>query len=205
LFKCSPDQIGSLVSGVNENTVVYIGPWNPTTYEKIRQYPNIKHIYEKFPNKKVFFKEIAPDSEITSVDTAIKKLEAEGHKISDYSRDMLTKVNWQEKLKSSYEIVSFSVGDLFADEKTHTYAEIKAKARELDLDLVPQSLVPSIRLNFDENGEWTLIAIEAIRDRDDRLSLFFCNRRGAVSWLDDSFGHDDDRWNSGNRFCFVRK
>ena len=151
-----------------------------------------------------WIKEITPDSEITSAETAIAKLEAEGHKIYDYAKDMLTKVNWSEKLKSSYEIVSFSVGDLFGDKNVHTYADIKAKAQELGLDLVPQALAPSIRLNYEKNGEWTRLAMEAIRDRDGDLRLFNCDRDGSGSWLSLNNGRDDGKWHDLSRFFFVR-
>ncbi len=149
--------------------------------------------------------EVIPNKEITSAETAIEKLEKEGHKINDYAKDMLTKVNWKEKLKDSYEIVQITVGDLFKDKEAHTYADIKAKAKEFDLDLVPQKLAPSIRLNYEKNGQWTPIAMEAIRDRGGSLRLFDCGGVDSESWLSRSNGDDDSRWHDNNRFFFVRK
>ena len=149
--------------------------------------------------------EVIPNKEITSAETAIKKLEKEGHKIGDYAKDMLTKVNWNEKLKDSYEIISISVGELFNNKEAHTYADIKAKAKEFDLDLVPQKLAPSIRLNYEKSGQWTPIAMEAIRDRGGSLVLFSCLEYDSESWLDRSYGDDDSRWSGDRRFFFVRK
>jgi len=204
LFDCRQDQIAFKPSDLKADSLAYIGTWNPTILKSIT--PNVKYIYESFPDKRAFLKEIIPDPEINSAETAIAKLEAEGHKISDYPKDMLTKVNWQEKPKSSYEVVSFSVADLFGDKNSHTFGDIKAKAQELGLDLIPQALSPSIRLNYPKDGEWTTMALkESIRGRDGNLRIFYCSRSGSESWLDNRNGHDGLRWNHNDRFFFVRK
>jgi len=157
---------------------------------------------EKFKGKVM---EIIPDKEITSAKTAIKKLEKEGHKVSDYVKGMLSKVNWKEKLKDSYEVVSVIVRELFGDEKSHTYADIKARAIENGLELVPAKLVPSIRLKYSKSGDWASIAMEAIRDRDGYLELFYCDGSDSDSWLSSYYGDDDFRWGDNYRFFFVRK
>jgi hypothetical protein len=156
------------------------------------------------PREFPVWKEITPDPEITSDKTAIEKLETEGHKIDDYSKDMLSKVDWKEKLKSSYQVVSVSVGELFQDEATHTYPEIKAKAQENGLDLVPAKLAPSIRENYEKNGEYTVIAMEAIHGRGGHLMLFDCNNN-SESQLSFITGRDDVEWGDSNRFFFIRK
>jgi len=204
LFDCRQDQIAFKPSDLKADSLAYIGVWNPTILKSIT--PKIKHIFESFPDKKVFLKEITPDPEITSADTAIAKLEKEGHTIPDYPKDMLTKVNWQEKLKPSYEVVSFSVADLFGDKNSHTFSDIKVKAQELGLDLIPQALAPSIRLNYPKDGEWTAMALkESIRDRDGDLGIFHCDGDGSGSWLSDDYGHGGSRWGRYVRFFFVRK
>jgi hypothetical protein len=204
LFDCTSEQIATNPKELTKNTVAYIGPWNPSVMQKMPK--TVEHIFTKFPEEKVFLKEIIPDPEINSAETAIAKLEKEGHTIPDYPKDMLTKVNWQEKLKSSYEVVSFSVADLFGDKNSHTFGDIKAKAQELGLDLIPQALAPSIRLNYPKDGEWTSMALkESIRDRDGDLRIFHCDRHGSVSWLFSSDGHDDREWYHSSRFFFVRK
>src|ERR1035437_2963849 len=96
------------------------------------------------------WKEITPNREITSAKIAIAKLKADGHRVDDNTKYMLDQVDWNENLRDSYEIVSVSVGGLFGDTKAHTYAEIEAEAQENGLDLVPASLVLSIRLNYEK-------------------------------------------------------
>jgi hypothetical protein len=204
VFDCEPNLIAHGPKEINKNTKAYIGEFTPKV---LKSFPkSIEHIYTKFPDGKVFLKEIIPDKEIESSETAIKKLEKEGHKINDYAKDMLTKVDWKEKLKNSYEIVSFSVGELFGDTKIHTYADIKAKAKENNLELVPAKLAPTIRLNYEKSGQWTNIAMEAIRDRDGNPSLFRCGRDVSGSWLYNCGRDVDvDEWHDFYRFFFVRK
>lgn len=151
--------------------------------------------------------EITPDPEIISAETAISKLKAEGYTTEDYyTKDLLTKVNWQEPLKSSYEVVSFSVADLFGDKNNHTFGDIKAKAVELGLGLIPQALAPSIRLNYPKAGDWTRMALkESIRDRGGLLRVFLCSGDGLESWLNNDFGRDVTEWNHDSRFFFVRE
>jgi len=204
VLDCEPKQIAYSEKEINENTKAYIGVWNPTVLKNLPK--NIEYIYTKFPDQKVFLKEIVPDKEITSAKIAIKKLEAEGHQVGDYAKDMLSKVDWKEKLKNSYEIVSFSVGELFGDTQMHTYAEIKAKAQESGLlDLVPANLAPEIRSNYEKSGQWTNLAMDAMRVRDGNPLLFHCNGDGSKSWLDDDNGHGDDEWDVDFRFFFARK
>jgi hypothetical protein len=146
--------------------------------------------------------EIITDPEINSAEIAITKLETEGYQIPYYAKDMLTKVNWQEELKSYYEVVSFSVGELFGDTKRHTQGDIKAKAQELGLDLIPQALAPSIRLNYPKNGERTIMALkEPIRGRDGILQLFYCGE----SWLHSYNNNEDIERGPSLSFFFIRK
>lgn len=152
--------------------------------------------------------EIETNSEIISAETAVFKLESEGYVINGSARDMLTKVNWKEKLNKSYEIVSVSVGELFGDEEQHTYAEIKAKAKEFGLELIPQALAPEIRMNYDRNGSWANVAMECIIDTDDTDIRFFCcgrNVSDSVSYLASHIGVDSYPWNSNRSFFFSRK
>ena len=150
-----------------------------------------------------FVMEIIPDKEITSAETAIQKLEKEGYEITSYAEDMLAKIDWEEKLKDSYEIISITAAELFGDTESHTYAEMKAKAIEKGLELVPAKLVPSIRLNYDKKGFGISIGTKAIAERYGNLKLFFCYMDRSVPWLYTTSGGDD----SGcfGTFFFVRK
>jgi len=75
------------------------------------------------------------------------------------------------------------VGELFGDTKVHTYAEIKARALKDGLEPIPAALAPEIRSTYEKGGQWTILAMEAIRDRVGNPSLFYCHSVGSKSWL----------------------
>lgn len=151
------------------------------------------------------WKEIIPDPEITSAETAIRKLEKEGYKINDYAKDMLTKVDWEKPLKDSYEIVSISVGELFGDTEGHTYLDIRAKAIENGLDIIPAALAPEIRSNYPKNGDHSILAMEAIRDSNGSLGFFSCLGNDSGSYLSTGSPNPYRKLNDNDRLFFVRK
>jgi hypothetical protein len=204
LFNCEPNQIATKAEDLTENTVAYIGEWNTTTMQKIPK--TIEYIYTKFPERRVFLKEIIPDPDINSTYTAISKLKAEGCTTGGYIDSLLANVNWQEELKSSYEVVSFSVADLFGNSYIHTFDDIKVKAQELGLDLIPQALAPSIRLNYPKKGQWTAMALkESIRDRGGDIRVFVCGGTGSTFWFSSHGCHAGGGWASDLELFFIRK
>ena len=66
IFECAPEQIAKNVNEIAENTKAYIGKWNIDVFQKIINYPNINHIYESFPDKKIFMQELETNPEINS-------------------------------------------------------------------------------------------------------------------------------------------
>ena len=54
VFDCTKDQIAHSTTDVNETTKAYVGPWNATVYQTVKNYPNIIYRYESFPDKKIF-------------------------------------------------------------------------------------------------------------------------------------------------------
>ena len=152
--------------------------------------------------------EVIPDPEITSAEIAIKKLETKGFKVSEIAKEMLKKINWLEKKKSSYEIVVIRARDIFLDHskhgKSYTYAEIRKKAQEFGLGIIPQALVPDIRLNYkNKNGKWMKIATELIGGRNGDLTFFNCY--SDLSLNDDNAGGVDMTWHGTTIFFFSRK
>jgi hypothetical protein len=162
---------------------------------------------EKFPT----WKEIIPDPEITSAETAKAKLEARGYKLDmRLHREFLAQLDYGENLKGSYDVVSVSVGELFDDSKIHTYAEIKTKALESGLDLVPRRLAIDLRLvNYDQPSKWTFIAMDPIistsGNGDTSMVLLYCEDTAPHLWEDVKSVSDGNEWNSEERFFFIRK
>ena len=201
-LEIDPDKIAYGTEEVNENTLAYIGKWSVDIYKQIKQYPNIRHLYEEFPDKKIFMMTLETDLAVNSPETAEAKIKEKGVGLSDYTKDILYKTEFS-KQKENYEIVSFSVSDLGFPNGA-TLRDIYAKAKTLGLDLCPAEVGPQLRLKYTDqpNGEYLRIAMEAISDRDGRPSLFgvFCDR--GRQWLDDDYGNLDNEWNGARRFVF---
>jgi len=70
VFECSHEEISYGLSSINEKTRAYIGEWSMEVFQKIRNYPQIKHLYESFPDKKIFMQSLETDASINSVETA---------------------------------------------------------------------------------------------------------------------------------------
>jgi len=152
--------------------------------------------------------EIIPDKEITSARTAIRKLQKEGYTIDDYAKKRLNKVDWKENIKDSYEIVFVRVPVLFGDNEEHTYKAFVAKALKSGLELVPEKLVPSIRLYGDKIMH-CFIATEAEEDSDGHYSLFRCgpgpHEPQFTSLTISGTGGNYYSWQEDHVFLFVRK
>ena len=111
IFEYARDEIASRTSEINENTKAYVGKWNPTVWEIIKQYPNVTHLYESFPDKKIFLKTLETDPNITSPETAEKVLRDKGMGVTNYGKDLLSQTEWS-KSKETYELVQFTVAQL---------------------------------------------------------------------------------------------
>jgi hypothetical protein len=164
LFDCTPDQIAYGTNDISENTKAYIGAWTPDIMHLLPG--GVTDIYERFPDRKVFMRTIETDPTIRNADDAIKKLEAEGYRISDWAKDMLKKVRWSGE-KQSFELASFSV-KAFGFPGNATYADICKKAKTLGLDLVPEEAGPAIRRAYpdQQSGEYLRVAMNPITDAD---------------------------------------
>lgn len=66
IFECTPEQIAHSAGEINENTRAYLGTWDMEIFQTIRQYPNIKHLYESFPDKKIFMQTLETDPNVNS-------------------------------------------------------------------------------------------------------------------------------------------
>jgi len=198
IFECTSNQITYELNEINENTKAYIGEWNIEVFKKIPN--NIVYLYESFPEKKILRKTI----ELTTKTGKeyIKELTEQGFKKSEYSEDILNKMEVL-KQKEKIDLVSFSVKQLgFPDGAT--LKEIYDKAKEFGLELCPPQVGPELRLDYKDQpaGEWLRIAMDAISDRDDNPSLFNVDQFDSVSWLCNDDGRLGLHWDGGHRFVF---
>lgn len=66
VFECQPNQMAYKIEDVNEDTKAYIGEWNIEVFRTIRKYPNIRYLYESFPNEKIIMQTLKTDPKINS-------------------------------------------------------------------------------------------------------------------------------------------
>ncbi|MCC7004435.1 hypothetical protein IT397_00745, partial [Candidatus Nomurabacteria bacterium] len=206
LFDCEPSQIATNANEVNKNTVAYIGEWSVDIYNKIKDFPNIKHLYESFPHKKIFMRTLETDSSIQTPKDAEEAILKGGHSFYGSAKEILQKTEFSKERKE-YELVSFSVGQLGFPQGATT-KEIYEKANELGLELCPAEVGPQLRLQYKDqpNEESLWIAMNAIADSDGYSRLWYVSRNGGgESWLHADWDYPGGRWFSGRRFVFSRR
>ena len=203
VFECESNKIAFNINEINENTKAYIGKWNPEIAKKIGD--NIEFLYEEFPEKKIFRKNIELTTKTS--EEYIKELMKQGNKISSYAEDMLNKMEVL-KNKENVDLISFSVEQLGFPNGA-TLQQIYDKAKEFGLELCPPQVGPELRLNYKDqpNDEYLKIAMESISDRDGNPTVFCVGRGGSGSWLGrDVGGRLVNHWDGGICFVFrVRK
>lgn len=170
IFECTLDQIAHEPNEINENTKAYIGEWNIDIFETVRLYPNITHLYESFPDEKIFMQTLKTDPKIYFPEKAKQELDDRNIYISPLGKDILKKTEFSKK-RQTYELVAFTVSQLGFPEGATT-EEIYRKALERGLKLCPAEVGPYLRLQNSEKM-WRLIAMEPIADRDGDPGLFF--------------------------------
>jgi len=217
IFECTREQIAHMPSQINENTKAYVGEWNPTVLQTIKQFPNIKHLYESFPEKKIFKQSLETDPNINSPEKAEKALIAKNMYLSDWGKDILYKTKFSHEGKT-YELAQFTVEQLGFPNGATT-AEIIGTENDLDendnhapftsgamtklgLELCPAEVGPHLRLQY-SGKEWMLIAMKQITDYEGGPSVFLLNRNGERLELDADSVEPTFGWSRDGRFVFC--
>jgi hypothetical protein len=198
IFDCQPNEIAWNQEEIDENTKAYIGPWNPDIFQIIRNYPNITHLYESFPDKPIFLQTLETDPNINSPKKAEQALEDKNIFLSKWGEDILAKTVFS-KSKETYELVGFNIGQL-GFPKGATIEQIYQRAQELGLELCPAEVGPQLRLQSDQKR--TLIAMKQIADRDGTPNVFHLGI-GAIRF--ELRGQDvspELSWRSHDEFVF---
>jgi hypothetical protein len=199
VFDCQPSEIAWDVNEVNENTKAYIGAWNVDVFNIIQNYPNIEHLYESFPDKKIFMQSLETDSEIDSLQAATQALKDKNMYLSNYGKDILKQAEFSQE-QETYDLVRFTVEELGFPDGATTY-EIYTKAEELGLELCPAEVGPQLRLQ-NTSKEWMLIAMKQITGRYGGPRVFDLDHFGDQPRLHAGNAKSDERWFSNDRFVF---
>jgi hypothetical protein len=203
IFECEPSQIALKKEDIKPNAVAYIGEWTPEVMNLLPE--TTKHIYEKFPDKKVFLKTIETDPNINSPETVKQAFLEKGLKLYGSAEEILQKVIFSKERKE-YNLVSFSVENLGFPSGATT-KEIYDKAEELGLELCPAEVGPLLRLNYldQPNGEYLRVAMKTIEGSDDGSRLFGVGHGGGGRYLNAHWDDPDDRWGADRRFVFLSR
>ncbi|MCX6766432.1 MAG: hypothetical protein NT170_01450 [Candidatus Moranbacteria bacterium] len=198
IFECSNDQIAEGPEEINENTKAYVGEWNMEIFQKIRKYPRILHLYESFPDKKIFMRTLETDPAINSPESAEETFEEKNIYRSSWGKDILHKTQFSKESRK-YDLVRFTVEQLgFSNGATTD--EIYQRAEKLGLELCPAEVGPQLRLQY-PGKEWMLIAMKQITDRDGDPDVFYLGWDGGRLALRAGSARPG-YWRSRRRVCF---
>ncbi len=219
VFDCQSNEIVHSPEELNQNTKAYVGKWNVDVWQKVKEYPNIKHLFESFPDKKIFMRKLTTDPNVDSPQSAKEALESKNIYVADWAKDILAKTKFNPE-KREYELVRFTVADLgFPDGATT--AEIigtkndkddngqpapftRGRMTELGLYLCPAEVGPHLRLQ-NSSQDWMLIAMEPIIGSGGAPSVFRLHYGGGRLELDAYYAGPDEHWLSAYLWVFSAR
>jgi hypothetical protein len=199
VLDCEPNQIATNLNEVNENTKAYIGPWNMEIFQTIKNYPNIENLYESFPDKKIFLKNLETDPKINSVEMAEKELANNNMYLSDWGKDILYKTEFSQE-KKEYNLVRFTVKQLGFPSGATT-EQIYQRAEDLGLELCPAEVGPHLRLQT-SSKDLMFVAMKQITDRSGYPGVFLLDWNGVQLELDGSYAEPAKQWYGYGEFVF---
>jgi hypothetical protein len=166
----------------------------------IRQYQDIEHLYESFPDRKIFVMDLPADTEINSPQTAEEAMKQKNIFLTEWGEDILYKTEFSQGTEN-YSLVQFTVGQLGFPNGGATTEEIYKKAEDLGLELCPAEVGPRLRLQYG-GGDLKLIAMKQIVGRDGGPYVFGLSRYGDQLVLYGYGARPADGWGGGSRFVF---
>lgn len=199
VFDCESSEIAWGVKEVDENTKAYIGPWNIDIFQVIKNYPNITHLYESFSDKNIFLQTLETDPSINSPAKAEQALKDKNIYLSNWGKDVLKKTEFSQT-PEVYNLVRFTVEQLGLKTGANT-DQIYKRARELALEQCPAEVGPQLRLKY-TGGEWFLIAMKQISDRNGNPDVFDLRSAGDLLELVGNNARPDDLWFANYGFVF---
>jgi len=133
------------------------------------------------------------------------KLKKADIKVSDWSKDLINKTEFQKK-KKTIEIEIVSGKDLGFTDWT-TREKIYEKAQELGYGILPAEAGIAFRLEYKDQPlyEWVAVGMEPIADSDGVLRVFNVELHDDGRWLLSDFGHPDRMWRPDYRWVFARR
>lgn len=162
-YDLKEEEICTDVKEVNENTKIYIGLWNPEIFFKLKDFPNIKYIYESFPDKPIFMRPLSTFEKIeTPADAKNIIKESNSASISHEAEKVLEGVQFSGK-ERSYMIVQFSPKQLGINKANPLYGRILEKAESHGLKRCPAELGVYLSLRGLDYATFAYMAMDPIQ------------------------------------------
>lgn len=204
LFDCSPENIAHSMLEITEDIKAYVGALEPGIFDALPSH--IEHVYTKFPEERVKFREVELGTSIKDGEGFIKTLEAQGIGMYGYAEDILRSPELTvAAAPTRADLVELSVSSLGFGKSTR-YDTLCDRAEELGLVLCPAEVGPQLRLQYTSqpDDEYLIIGMKAIDGPGGFPRVFDVCRdageRGLVTWD----GRSDFVWFSDFRFVFLR-
>ena len=199
VFDCAPDQIAHSTQEIKDDTKAYVGPLFPGIFSVLG---NIEHIYTAFPEGKIRRQELEIGGQ--SREALIQTLKERQINISSYAQDMLQSPDFTTLPQAErIGLVRLSVKDLGFPQGATT-EEIYQQAAEFGLELCPAEVGPYQRIKdlSQPMGDWYLIAMKQIADRNGNPHVWYLNRYDAGLWLRGHWARPGRRWDPGCGLVF---
>jgi hypothetical protein len=202
LFECSPEQIAHNLKEITQNTKAYVGKLEKGIFDKIQEF-NIEHVYASFPEGRIRKETIEIGGK--SPKELLSELKRAEINISLYAEDMIKSKDFTVRKETEDVIlVRLKVRDLGINKQYPTTDDIYKRIEELGLELCPVEVGPNYRLKYQNQplGEWLLIGMKQIADRDGYPSVFKLERLEDGLWLYDHWAYPRDEWHPSHEIAF---
>jgi len=137
----------------------------------------------------------------------VKRLEAEGKKITKYAKSVLLSPEFKPTNGTKYKVAVLK-GEIFNDNE-RTTENIRKKADLLNLQTPNAELACILRERFSDKqledmGLYWIVAMhEPIKDFDDNPRLVIASRSDNGSWLHTDYGGPGNWWSRDGGFAFA--
>lgn len=199
VFECAPEDIAWNAREVGSDTKAYIGEWNMDIFQKIRNFSQIEHLYESFPDKKIFMHSLETDPRINSADSAEKALQEKNVYFPSFGRELLARTDFSRE-SQKYDLVCFTVRGLGFPNGA-TIEKIFQRAQELGLELCPAEVGPHLRLQY-RDEEYMFIAMKPVSGRNGDSYVFYLGTNGDQLLLFGRGANPSFRGDADDRFVF---
>lgn len=205
-YDYTPDQVAQELSEVNENTKVYVGPWNPKIYQALRPYlSQIDHLHTSLLEHEILAYALETDPTINTPEKALKAFRDKQIYMHSLDQALLKQIVFSKE-PQTYQLVEFTPADL-GFSRGASFKEVVEKAKSFGLELCPPEVGPRLRLRY-LGTDYLTIAMEPIAEpgRSSRGVFKLLGRNNHDLSLDVTWEYSSQNnitFGSGSRIVFL--